>query len=373
MSANVATAGHRGRRKYNQDTIVVREIGTPAGLIRLLAVLDGMGGMRAGDRASQLAAEIFVQTMTGRLAAATPDERRLRETLADAVRLAHEAVFAEGQDDSEKRGMGTTLVAIAERDGRFVAVNVGDSRAYLWSPADRRLQRLTRDHSVREEGVRFGKLTEEEAERSPYAHALTRAVGSGPTPQPDLYPEPDGWLSVPAAGAVLLCSDGLLGGLRDEQIEAIVAGSPDAAGLAEGLLRAAYHGGSTDNISVIVLTGEGFRPVGPAPDPAPPIDEAPPPPAADAAPPVETPPPAPFVATERPRPIWPTVGLMVIALLFLLYWIFRPPTFNRVPPPAPAGAGAPADAAIPFDVGPGPAAASPAPADAATPRAPAGR
>jgi protein phosphatase len=315
MEPQWASATHPGRRQYNQDKILTALLPTREGVVRLIAVLDGMGGMRAGDRASQLAAEVFLQSLTTRIADARPSEDVLRRVLFEAVGQAHRAVYDEGQGDPEKRGMGTTLVAALEKDGRFLVINVGDSRAYLWSPDDNRLLRLTRDHSIREEAVRLGKLTESQAKNSPFAHALTRAVGAGTLPEPDVYPEPEGWFALPRGGVLLLCSDGASGALDDAAVAAILAGSPTPAFMTDCLLRTAYEQGSSDNISVVVLVDPAFRPIGDKPRLPPPIGE-------DAAPPpVEEPvddAPEPVTLARRGTWIWVMLAVLAIVLLALL-------------------------------------------------------
>lgn len=285
MHPKVVSVTHQGRRRVNQDTVINSLIESGIGPLHLVAVLDGMGGMRAGDRASQLASQIFLATMKSGLATGSPDEAFLRKLLTSAVEKAHRAVYQEGLDEPEKRGMGTTLVAALEKDGQFLVVNVGDSRAYLWDPAPGRLSRLTRDHSLREEAVRLGKLTDEEASRSPFAHALTRAVGSGAELEADVFPEPTGWHQLPPGGVLLLCSDGLTGGLADQPLAEIVADCPDGATLGQFLLRAAYHGGSTDNISLVILADEDYHGPGKQPLP-PPIEPDQPRPAPAAVPPI---------------------------------------------------------------------------------------
>lgn len=269
----MASTSFQGRRQYNQDATITERLETADGSLHLLAVLDGMGGMAAGDRASQLASEVFLKTMREKLTGRKADEFAVRESLADAAEQAHRQVFTEGQSEPAKRGMGTTLVAIVEKSGRFIVINIGDSRAYLWNPAANQIQRLTRDHSLREEAVRLGQLTDEEAQNSPYAHALTRAVGSGQPPEADLFPEPAGWFTLPEDGALMLCSDGLTGGLTDEQIRQYLAGCRSAQELTDYLVRAAYYGGSTDNISTVTMVGARYQPTEILPYTPPPLSD----------------------------------------------------------------------------------------------------
>ncbi len=274
MDLELVSLTHAGRRGQNQDTVIADVVDTPGGQLRIAAVLDGMGGMKAGDRASQLASDIFLLDLRQTLRATRPENQALRAALTQAMARAHQAVYAEGRSDPAKRGMGTTLVAALEMNHKFIVANVGDSRAYLWNPLDRSLKVLTRDHSLREEAVRLGAMTPEEAAVSPLGHALTRSIGSSALPEIDLFPEPDGWHELPTGGALLLCSDGLQDGLDDLEIAECMSSAADVRTAAINLVRAAYHGGSRDNISVVLLCDRQFKPVAPPTHEPPPIDDA---------------------------------------------------------------------------------------------------
>ena len=144
----------------------------------LAAVADGMGGHLGGEVAARIAVEQLLETY-----------RRDRTTdgLLAAVGAANSAVYSRSQSDRNLRGMGTTLTAAAyigdEPGGklRLALVNVGDSRAYLVDRSERRVHKLTEDHSVVEEMVRSGELTPEEAAVHPHRHILTRALGIEPS------------------------------------------------------------------------------------------------------------------------------------------------------------------------------------------------
>jgi len=150
-------------RKVNQDL--------PLEAMNLYAVADGMGGHVGGEVAAQVAVDALLRVFTRE-----PTKAGLR----DAFDKANNAVWQQGQEHSELRGMGTTLTALAlvgDDDGRdtLALANVGDSRAYLFS--DGQIVQVTADHSLAEERMRHGEMSEEEAAVHPQRHILTRALG----------------------------------------------------------------------------------------------------------------------------------------------------------------------------------------------------
>ena len=202
------TASAAGRRGHNEDCALVRQ-GTGAGRrVALVAVADGMGGHAAGEVAARLATEALDALWAGLLAEldAAPEatEAVARAFFHEAYAEAERRIGAEGRGN----GMGTTLVAaLVVGDGAIYA-NVGDSRGYLVRDGGAAL--VTEDHSVVADAVRQGALTQEEAEHSPFQHALTRALDGTGDPTPDLFPA-TGWMPLGPAAAVLVCSDGLSG------------------------------------------------------------------------------------------------------------------------------------------------------------------
>jgi len=221
-------------RETNQDCLLVAE--------PLFAVADGMGGHRGGEVASATALEILQVTF----GAATS-----KAELLEAVRRANAKVWDKAQLDDSLHGMGTTLTAAAlvEDDGGndvFAVVNVGDSRAYLLRGGE--LHQVTKDHSFVEEMVRAGEITAEEAETHPKRNILTRALGVEPTVDVDVEEiEPH------VGDRFLLCSDGLVREVGDEQIAATLRRlrNPDEAAR-ELVSQAKSHGGH-DNITVVII------------------------------------------------------------------------------------------------------------------------
>ncbi len=209
--------------------------------LTLFAVADGMGGHVGGE----IAARTAIDTLQAEFA-----RKPSADGLAGAIHEANRAVWERGHADADLRGMGTTIIAaalVATDDGdRLVLANVGDSRAYRLHGGD--LVQLTTDHSVAEELVARGELSEQEASVHPHRHILTRALGV----QPDVAV--DVWQMVPEEGdRFLLCSDGLTNEVPAEQIEGVLVGTRDPGEAAESLVEMANQAGGNDNATVVVL------------------------------------------------------------------------------------------------------------------------
>ncbi len=216
-------------RDHNEDSYVVDP------QLALVAVADGMGGHRGGDVASTTALDAFHASFTS------------NGGMRDAVRAANDAVIERSTNEAQLRGMGTTLTAgVLGEDGTLLVGHVGDSRAYLLRAGA--LTRITTDHSLVEELMTAGELTEEEAERDPRRSMITRALGLEPDLEVDLYP-----VALQPGDRVLLCSDGLTTMVREDEIEKILVDEPDADAAARQLIEAANAAGGLDNITVLLL------------------------------------------------------------------------------------------------------------------------
>ncbi len=246
MTLRHAAATHTGRRRpRNEDAHVVQP--------PLFAVADGMGGPRAGEVASRLAAE------------ALQDERgdgSGEERVASLIQAANRRIYQRSSEDAEVSGMGTTMTVALVEDSTVVIGHVGDSRAYL--VRDSRLEQLTEDHSLVNELVRSGRLSREEAESHPQRSVITRALGTDPDVDVDTFT-----LAARGGDVFLLCSDGLTTMVRDEDILTTVErhrGDLEAA--ARALIDRANRGGGEDNITVVCFTlvdGAEPEPVAPVP------------------------------------------------------------------------------------------------------------
>ena len=219
-------------RQINEDRYLVED--------DLFVVADGVGGHQAGEVAAQTAVEAIRRSLS----------ERTTEGLVAAIEEANRAVWELAQTNREKRGMGTTLTAVAvvNEDGEdhLAVANVGDSRAYLFQQGE--LMQLTEDHSLVEELVREGQITAEEAQVHPQRSIITRALGMEP------QIEVDSWQLIPYRGdRILLCSDGLTNEVTEARIASTLRQLADPGEAARDLVRQARANGGSDNVTVVVL------------------------------------------------------------------------------------------------------------------------
>jgi PPM family protein phosphatase len=219
------------QRNANEDSFFVRA--------PIFVVADGMGGAQAGEVASKAAADAFdVDLPEG------PPEQVLRETILAANRRIHELARA----DPSRAGMGTTLTAaIVSAEREEVAVgHVGDSRAYRLR--GRKLEQLTRDHSLVEEMRRKGQLTDAQAEDHPQRSIITRALGPEPEVEPDIQT-----VSAAPGDVFLICSDGLTTMLGEAQIAKLLSGATSMEAAVRALVDEANRAGGRDNITALAF------------------------------------------------------------------------------------------------------------------------
>lgn len=213
---------------------------------RVFAVADGMGGAVGGAMASRLAIEAIQKLWEDRPPHQS-DREEIRAWLEDAVAEANRSVWHVAEEDPSVRGMGTTVVvAVQSDDDHMQIAHVGDSRAYLLR--DGKPSLLTNDHSVVQEMVRAGRLTEEQARVNPYKNLITRCLGHDIEVEIDQTP-----VEVRAKDWIVLCSDGLPTVLRDEQICAAVGKFQDPEGVCQELVKQTIDGGAPDNVTVVAI------------------------------------------------------------------------------------------------------------------------
>jgi PPM family protein phosphatase len=240
----VTDAGRR--RRTNEDAFVAEP--------PLFAVADGMGGAQAGEVASRLAAAAFRDYHE---ADDLPSERRLEAIIQEANRR----IYERAQDDVQASGMGTTVTAAALGGDGIAVGHVGDSRAYRIHGSQ--LEQLTEDHSLVGDLIRSGRLTPEEAGSHPQRSVITRALGTDPEVDVDIFSVDAG-----PGDVFLLCSDGLTTMVSEDEILRIVRESRDLDSAARALVKAANRRGGEDNVTVVLFAVEAG---GPGPDETTPI------------------------------------------------------------------------------------------------------
>lgn len=229
-------------RQENQDAYGTRSdvYGYTIGV-----VCDGMGGVKGGNMASNIAVRAFLGTLEEGLTQEL-DWEDLRLLCARGVDAANAAIRQAAKEHPENRGMGTTLVAAVVRENTAVVANVGDSRGYLFHLGA--VSRVTRDHSLVETLVERGDITEEEARFHPKRNYITRALGPEPTVQCDSYVVP-----LEVGDAILLCTDGLISTATQQEMAEAIGQQPDGAACLEGLIELAKRRGAPDNVTAVLL------------------------------------------------------------------------------------------------------------------------
>ncbi len=224
-------------------------------------VCDGMGGAAAGEVASSIAVDEVLRLLTAR----TVDETApLHAWIEETVRAANQAILFRAQGDPKLAGMGTTLVGLVTEASRVIVFNVGDSRCYRMrgvssgpneadqsKPEQARLQQISLDHSLVQEQVRQGRMTDAEAAHSPFRSVITRALGTQSEVEPDLFE-----LEAEPGDIFMLCSDGLTNELADPAIESLLTADLPLEGLCASLIEAANQAGGRDNITCVLVRAE---------------------------------------------------------------------------------------------------------------------
>lgn len=240
---------HHGART---DVGLVREANEDAYLAAppVFVVADGMGGHEGGDVASTIVVEEF-----GRLAEAGYDPRAGVETVAAVLRTCQERIAAyavtqraHGIDRRLHAGTTAVVALLVETDDgpQWLLANVGDSRVYRFT--DGVLAQVSVDHSLVQELVDAGTITEQDASVHPERNVITRALGNAEAVDADYF-----LLPAPAVQRLLLCTDGVSGLIDDEEIAQVLAASDDPRDAADQLVTAALAAGGTDNATAVVV------------------------------------------------------------------------------------------------------------------------
>jgi protein phosphatase len=248
-------------REHNEDNFLVADLTKQSrGLMEVdraqvvgargtvLGVCDGMGGAAAGEVASQLAVDIVYEKM---IAGEPPTSRDdLAARLVTAIETAGMRIFSDAKADRSRRGMGTTATIAALVDDHLFLGQVGDSRGYLLR--GERLVQVTRDQSLVNQLIEAGQLTEEEAETFEHNNIILQALGTAESVQVDLT-----FVELRRGDALLLCSDGLSGMVRNDEIREVLRTIDEPLEACRELTDRANQAGGHDNVTVVIARFEG--------------------------------------------------------------------------------------------------------------------
>ena len=225
-------------RETNQDYLFASEKSV-GNLPNLFIVADGMGGHRAGDYASRHTVERIVASIT------RSEEEKPISILKEAIDKANELLIAESKRDETKSGMGTTLVIASIFDNIMYVANVGDSRLYIGGQS---IRQITRDHSLVNEMILMGEISEQEAKNHPDKNVITRAIGVKEHVEADYFE-----VELTNDELILLCTDGLTNMVSDDEIQKILVNDEILENKAEKLIKRANKNGGSDNITVMII------------------------------------------------------------------------------------------------------------------------
>jgi protein phosphatase len=228
------------------DVGLVREVNEDAHLAAppVFLVADGMGGHAGGDVASAIVVEEFTL-----LADATYDADSAVRAVTGALEASQRRIQAHAAGRVGRSAPGTTVAGVVLVGGdepAWLVLNLGDSRIYGMRGGE--LWQVSRDHSLVQDLLDAGEITEAEVADHPERHVITRALGGPGFTEPDLI-----WLAIDEVDRLLVCTDGVSGLVDDPAIQRILASSSDTAVAAQALVAAALDAGGEDNATAVVV------------------------------------------------------------------------------------------------------------------------
>ena len=229
------------KRKINQDSYNYKTLGDSGAW---MVVCDGMGGMAAGNIASEIAVKCLTRCFEDNLSKKSSPEH-IRSLLSSSILSATAAILAKANEEEELNGMGTTVVASVIINGVCYVAHAGDSRLYKMHEGI--LSKATTDHSIVQTMVDSGQLTEEQAKFHPNKNIITRALGVHQDIEID-FTEFD----ICSGDIVFLCTDGLTNCVDDEAIKQVLI-NEEFSHSAEKLIELANNNGGIDNITFVAV------------------------------------------------------------------------------------------------------------------------
>jgi serine/threonine protein phosphatase PrpC len=231
-------------RRENQDAYAIETMQNAT----VAVVCDGMGGVNGGQIASSIAVKTYMDVLRENLSADLPLDS-FPEISRRGVKTANEAIRARAGAEANLYQMGTTLVSAIYRDGMALFTNVGDSRAYR-ANADG-LHQITHDHSMVERMVELGDISPQQAKHHPNRNIITRALGPDETVEADTFAIP-----VAKGEYLLLCSDGLVNTVSDQEILFEIIHASDSDSCLNRLLDISKQRGASDNVTIVLMQAE---------------------------------------------------------------------------------------------------------------------
>lgn len=226
------------KRTFNEDSVGYYEEED----FGIFVIADGMGGHNAGEVASKIAIDTIIEYVINH-----KKDRSEEEILNEAILSANRKIYRESLLNESCNGMGTTLVGAFVRGNNLTMVNIGDSRGYILK--DGQLVKVTKDHSLVQELLDNGTITNEEAKNHPNKNVITRALGTNPVVTADYYS-----LDIRGVSKILLCSDGLTNEVSEEDIFRVLQGYNGNQCME--LINMSKKNGGRDNISIIIFKGK---------------------------------------------------------------------------------------------------------------------
>jgi len=226
------------KRTFNEDSVGYYEEED----FGIFVIADGMGGHNAGEVASKIAIDTIIEYVINH-----KKDRSEEEILNEAILSANRKIYRESLLNEICNVMVTTLVGAFVRWNNLTMVNIGDSRGYILK--DGQLVKVTKDHSLVQELLDNGTITNEEAKNHPNKNVITRALGTNPVVTADYYS-----LDLRGVSKILLCSDGLTNEVSEEDIFRVLQGYNGNQCME--LINMSKKNGGRDNISIIIFKGE---------------------------------------------------------------------------------------------------------------------
>lgn len=228
-------------RKLNEDSVSFYISND----FSIYVIADGMGGHNAGEVASKIAVDTIISYMKS--VDASVDD--MEGSLLNAIDISNKKIFQLSQKNEELSGMGTTITACLVKEGNMITANVGDSGCYIIK--ENGITKITKDHSLVQQLLDEGSITEEEAAIHPNRNIITRALGTNESVKADIFR-----IDLNGVNKVLMCTDGLSNEVSLNEMYDIIMRNNNNEDACKQLVDLSKLKGGRDNISVIVFEGE---------------------------------------------------------------------------------------------------------------------